>query len=376
MRAAGRDRRRGRLPLGLLGMAGLLLAVEGFVARDDVHFATDWSADRRLALRMLRRGAAGCEILCFGDSQIKFGVVPGLIGPPLGKRACNLAVHGGQPAASYFLLRRALEAGASPRALLISTKPFVLSSRPQEHTRPWSELASLRDCLDLGRTTRDAGFFAAIALGRLLPSARARFEIRANVLAALRGEAASTLAISARLRNWEQNRGAQVVPEGEFHAVPVERLWFGQPWACDPTNARYLERFFALAASRGLPVFWVLAPIQPVAQAESERTGYEGRFLRFVRSWLARFPNVVVLDGRHCGYDESTLVDPFHLNRRGAVALSADVAAAVGRSLADAGAAPRWVQLPAFRGRRERSPVEDLSQSIIALERRGAGVIR
>ena len=375
MRAALARRRR-RLPVGLLGAVGLALAAEGFVARHATQFGTYWSADRRLTAARLRREAPGCQVLGLGDSQLKFGVLPALVGPPLGKRACNLAILGGQPAAAYFLLRRALAAGARPEALLLSTKPHVLARPPRTDLRPWAELATLRDCLDLGWTTRDAGFLAALALGRLLPTARARYEVRANVLAALRGEGASALAIPAHRRNWYRNRGAQVEPAGAFHAVPLERLWFDQPWASDPVNARYLDRFLALAAARRLPVFWVLTPIQPAAQAESERTGYEARFIGFVRARLERFPNVVVLDGRHCGYDEATLHDPFHLDRRGAVAFSVDVAAAVGRSLAGTGPGARWVELPAFRDRGHPAAVEDMGQSLSALERSGAGVRR
>jgi len=58
------------------------------------------------------------DVLCFGDSQMKFGIAPHVVAARTGRPAYNLAIVGGQPPASYFLLRRALEAGARPSAVL------------------------------------------------------------------------------------------------------------------------------------------------------------------------------------------------------------------------------------------------------------------
>ena len=80
----------------------------------------------------------------------------------------------------------------------------------------------------------------------------------------------------------------------------------------------------------------------------------------------ARYPDLVVLDGRHSGYDRSALADPMHLNGRGARVLSADVASAVDRHLDGRDLRP-WVELPAYAARRVGRPAEDLDQSNVAL---------
>ena len=57
--------------------------------------------------------------------------------------------------------------------------------------RLWPELLTLGECLDLSWTARDPSFFAALAVSKALPSARARFEIRARLAAALDGRPSS-----------------------------------------------------------------------------------------------------------------------------------------------------------------------------------------
>ena len=88
-------------------------------------------------------GFLGAEVLAFGDSMVEFGVLPGVIAERSGLRAINLAVHDGSPAVSYFLLRRALEAGARPRAIVVDFMPHQLarSQRAEGFAlrpgRPW-----------------------------------------------------------------------------------------------------------------------------------------------------------------------------------------------------------------------------------------------
>ena len=87
----------------------------------------------------------------------------------------------------------------------------------------------------------------------------------------------------------------------------------------------------------------------------------------------SRFPDVVVIDGRHAGYDERTLTDVLHLNGRGAVAFSTAVASIVGKHLSDPGQASRWVTLQSYR-ECPSSSVEHLDESLAALQKRGAGI--
>src|SRR5262249_35519035 len=113
---------RGPIPWGLLGMVGLIIAVESFVARHDLDFTPWGSAAWSASPEAARREAPSCEVLCFGDSLVKLGVLPRVIEGVTGKRAYNLSICAAQAPASYFLLRRGLEAGAKPSAILVDYK--------------------------------------------------------------------------------------------------------------------------------------------------------------------------------------------------------------------------------------------------------------
>ena len=96
----------------------------------------------------------------------------------------------------------------------------------------------------------------------------------------------------------------------------------------------------------------------------AETSGVDGAFTAFVRSTQKKHKGVTVVDGRHSGYDPSTFADHTHLNSRGSIAMSHELAAILkapeGR--------PRWVDLPRFRDWPLTVPLEDVDQSRIALE--------
>jgi hypothetical protein len=364
--------RGARWPGGLIGLVGLVLIVDGLLARfEDPFFTTVWATDWRLTARAAGREALGREVLCFGDSLVKFGVLPRVIEARAGRSAYSLAINAAPTPTSYFLLRRALEAGARPRAVVVDFFPLLIADDPWKGLRNYPELISTRDGLDLACTAGDPGLFAALTLGRLLPSVRARFEIRASLLAALRGGFASWPdGLRVGRRNWAVNRGAQPLPSGR-HAPegdgPLIRACCPVSWSCDRLNRTYLERFLRLAAAYGVRVYWLLPPMDPAVRERRARSGVDAAYTRLAREVQARFPDVTVIDARDSGYGASVHVDPLHLDRRGAFALSTEVAAVLARDLAGAGPASRWVALPPYAARPIDVPLEDFAESRIAL---------
>jgi hypothetical protein len=368
-------RRRLAPPRALLGMLGLVLAIELFLDRHFADFADPIASDWRQSGRVAGGRARDCEVLCFGDSQVKLGVAPRVIEARSGRAGHNLALIGGQAPSAYFLLRRALEAGARPSAVVVDFMPNLLFQGPEYNARHWPQLLDLREGLDLARTARDPDLFARVALGRLLPSYPARDNLRASLIAALGGQAKAEerrREAQFHVRNWRVNRGAMIMPPYPNRTDPV--LWyhvnFPRPWECDRVNLAYVCRFLALAGSRGVRVFWLLPPIDPDAQVLCERRGQEARFEAFLRNALDRHPNLSIVDARHSGYGRDVLLDAVHLNYRGAYALSADLAAVLRRGAGGGG--PRWVELPAYRARVIDVPMEDLSQSNLAILQREA----
>jgi hypothetical protein len=108
-----------RMPLGFLGLLALVAGIERFLTIHESDFDPDVVWDWKVSARAACRKAPGHEILCFGDSTAKLAVQPRVIEAQVGRSAYNLAVAGGQPPSAYFLLLRALEAGARPAAVVM-----------------------------------------------------------------------------------------------------------------------------------------------------------------------------------------------------------------------------------------------------------------
>ncbi len=361
---------RPAVPPGLLGMIILVALVEGIVAGRQADFCSPGTWSWHLSARSATTEARGCAVLCLGDSLMKQGVLPPVVASRLGQPVFNLAVIAAQPPASYYLYRHAVEAGARPRAIVVDFCPDLMAGGPSFNLRNWNEILSWADDFELARLARRPGLFVELALGRLLPSLRCRFEVREVILAALRGEAPAHRR-SNRLytRQWNQNRGGQFTPpnpqyHGEVGPEQQQMLLSGQFW-CDKLNRLYIDRLLRLAARQGTRVYWVLTPFTPQLQKIRDESGAHDREVAFLREIQKQDPRLVVLDGRHAGYDWPFFLDPIHLNGPGALTLSADIAAEMARDAPTSS----WIALPAFRERARDLPIEDVEQSRLALER-------
>ena len=96
----------------------------------------DWAY--RKSEKAATRDAKRYDVLVFGDSMVKQGVVPRAVEERSGLRVLHLAVSGSQAPASLALLARALAAGAAggrARRLL----PPVAPARPSTQPEPLGE---------------------------------------------------------------------------------------------------------------------------------------------------------------------------------------------------------------------------------------------
>lgn len=350
-------------------MLGLVAIIEGWLGRHDLDFTTEWVVAWARSGWAVSHEGPRADVLCFGDSLVMRGIAPRILEQRLGRTSRNFAVYKGQAPTAYFLLKRALDAGARPSAVLIDGG--LLYEDPLVLTRLWTELADYGELLDLAWTARDAGFFASTVVGKTLPSARMRFEVREGVLAALRGEYASARwEILPKVWNWRRNLGADIqppvspTPEGVV-AYLNETHYRPTSWACNPVNAAYVERFLTLAGSRGIPVFWLLPPAQPEVQSRRDGYGFSADFERYFHGLVKRHANLTVLDGRHCAYPPQALMDMTHLNRTGACAFSASVGDVLRDCLTSAAPANfgRWIALPHYQEPEFNATVEDLFQT-------------
>ncbi|WP_406695103.1 hypothetical protein V5E97_29100 [Singulisphaera sp. Ch08] len=363
------------IPWGLLGMLGLLALIEcGVVARHPLDFSDPVSLSWQLSAQATHRDAPGCTILGVGDSLVKHGVIPSVLEAETGERVCNLAVARGPAPATYFLLRRALDAGARPKAIVVDFKPGVLVGSPRYNLRYWQEILTVREGLDLARHDHGGSLLVNLALGRLLPTFRGRLEVRGAILAALRGEDSPMRLINRVCqRNWGVNDGANVAARNpafngevsaEQHKTLLSHLWY-----CHRVNKTYVRRILDLTAERGIRVYWLLPPVSPALQTKREETGAESGYLKFVRSFQHPYPHLTIVDGRHAGYDHTAFVDATHLDGRGAFTLTTELGRMLRRDLAgDSATTSRWVNLPPYRPDPSPVPLEDVEESRIIVK--------
>jgi hypothetical protein len=362
------------IPWGFAGSIVLIAAIECLVTRNWLDLTDPVSLSWRYSAKAVETESRGCDLLCLGDSQIKHGLVPGAIEQGTGLRTVNLSAARAPALLTYFLLRRALDAGARPAALIINAKPAVLLADPNFNARYWQEVLTPRESLELLQISRNPSLVASMIVGRLLPSLRYRLEVRSNVLAALRGETDRIQTINrVLLRNWTRNGGANVVAAGTLQqhdagASEIERRLHPGFFHVDRTNAEAVERLIRLAAERDIPVFWLLPPSSPALQALRDQSGAETRYEQFVRSFMERYPRVLtVLDGRRPGYPSGLFTDLTHLNGPGAIALSRAVATAIPSALSRSRSpnASAWIALsvPSDRPAGSDTEVEDIEQS-------------
>jgi hypothetical protein len=366
-----RNLRWSSVPWGLLGAIVLAIAVEQSLARQPLSFTRPECWDWRISGQVASRTAKQFDVLCLGTSMTQQCLLPRVIKQRTGRRARNLAVCWGQVPRDFFLLRRALDAGAKPRALIIDVHPCCIAFDYRSANRFWPEFLGMRECLELSWTARDASFFASTTLAILVPSIRSRLQIRTNIQDSLR-DVENNLSNLSRifLRNLNQNQGAMVQRRRPDYEGTINEYYASillpDSWGLDPTNVRYLEELLALAASRGITVYWLIPPFAPALQERRVEKGLDAAYTRFVRDFQGKFPNLVILDARYSGYVHTVFNDAAHLDRQGAITLSNDVAEALRRSAVVDDPA-RWIELPHYRDLTVTAAVEDLGQSEAAV---------
>ncbi len=328
MGAIGRATSR-RVPWGLAGMLAIVAAVESLLGMSDAattHLVDSWTDARARAASAEVRES---EVLCLGDSQIQQGLRPLGLGVP----AYNLAVQGGQPSASEALLRRALDAGARPRAILVGFFPALLSSDLKINLRQWPEIVGPLGAIDLALAARNADLGAKTILGLTLKSYRARAEIRAAIGTSVRGEANAETGLVLRDRlSRRTHRGALELPAAPAFAdetVPPGPASSPKPWKPRREHERSIRRLLAMAEERGITVYWVTTTLSPGALAVRTHLGLHAGYRDYLRGLQAEFPHLTVLDVDGMGFDASAFHDALHLEPGGAARLTEAVAAAI-----------------------------------------------
>ena len=369
-------RRSGGVP-PLLGTMMMIAAVEFGVSRQGTAYQDPVSFSWLFSALAARHEAVDAEILCLGDSLAKHGFVPAIIEHKTGRKTYNLAVAAGPAPVTEILFRRALDAGARPSAIVFDMKPGLLAGSPRYWVREWQEFLSPGDLMGFLFSGHSGEFAAELAIGYVLPSFRARHEVRAAVMEALRGEPSRMAALNAILkRNWTLNAGANLArPSGTFHGEVTEaqhESHLSSKFAAQSFNAAAARRLVKLAAERGVRAYLVIPPLAPALLERQRTSGVSTKYENFLNTLQAVNPELTVVDARPAGFPAEVFIDPIHLDARGAVALSTQVAAFLRDDLSsESRPTKRWVSLPMYH---EIAMPEDLENAEQSRERLGIPV--
>ncbi len=152
-------------------------------------------------------------------------------------------------------------------------------------------------------------------------------------------------------------------PDGAI-AAHEAALWYRTGPFAHPTNLVYVDKLLTLAEARGIPVFFLVAPIHPGTLAQRERRGLDLAYFTWLRRVVERHANVTVIDGRKAGYDYRVFIDSFHLDAEGNAAQSDALGELIAARLDGRGDGSRWVALPPFAPPRTKLAVEELSETM------------
>lgn len=344
-----------KLPFGLLGMFALVAALECVLGSLEGRYLVAFDRESwRHASEAARAEATHAEILTFGDSTIKFGITPSAVESGGGLSTYNLAGFGGTPTYNYLMLKRAVEAGARPKAIVLGFVPGHCRMPAIFYSQQWMLFAEIRECLDMALTTRNASLPGVVLAGRLLPSLRRRFEIQDLVDRRIKGkdlrEPGRTY--EEHLRLWSELQGADLLDPDRQMSMNVnlnDKFIFPDAWGVEPSQWNYLRRILNLAGEINARVFYVLMPLGGASQAEADRRGLDERQAFMLRKIQAQYPGLVVVDARRAAYPDAAFNDPVHLNMLGALRLSHDLGTVIRQQLDRAGARYAWVGLPTYQ---------------------------
>ena len=347
----------GSLPGGLVGMLVVVAGVEGLVGSRSLGLLNAQGLGLRFAAEAATRQAPGCAVLALGDSTVKVGFDPIQAANVLGagRPSYNLAVAGAPTPVAWALYRRARRAGARPSAVVFGC--LSLMGDPRDRVDDLAEVMTPAEALRLAWDCDDARLFAALTVRMALPSLHYRAGLRAAALERLgarSGAAGNPRPFPGRdaarwcFGAWASRRGADPhLFDGRLQgrlAPDVARQLNTEIWRVNPVYLLYAHRLADLAAREGVPLFWLVPPIAPEAQAHRDAAGLDARHTMNLRLTVGTIPGVVVLDARRAGYPAALFGDALHLNAAGAARFSAEVSAAIVGHL-DGHDPVRWVAL-------------------------------
>jgi hypothetical protein len=313
----------------------LIVAIETCIVQFRWDTPTPATISWRLSGLAAKNEAVGCDVLIFGDSLVKHGLNARVFQDETGLKTYNLSVCACQSPANVVLLKRALNAGAKPKAVILEAAPDLMAGKPTTNVRNWPELLDPIEAVALSWRTHDAELAGRILLAEALPSYRARLEIRKLIVPPKEFDLHSRTEALRLADHWTAERGSNVAGDhGTFDGTVTEaeqKTLLSDKFWCDRNNRHHLTAFLDEAKAHGIPVYWLLPPVSPAVQERRDSSGAEAKHLAFVESLTKPYPSARILNFQHAGFGATDFVDPRHMTGDAAKRLTRKVAAVVRR---------------------------------------------
>jgi len=289
------DRRNPVLPVVIF--ATLVVVMEAAFS-----FLPDNDVVQRLHASGLPSTAPDWQIM--GDSVAKSGIVETQLSDCLDhKLVFNAAISGTGPDFPYFTLKRELDAGVAPKAIVYAPSPHTFASR--------------RVALLVG------GYCTWPEVGDVFATRAESTETLYGVLCKL----------SYTLRNREKIGGlfkASVADEvqeeygGKIKNAPHCPLTVAQvlpqlrkPFSVLKFNGLMLDKFLQLAGDNHIPVYWTTMPVPPAVHESREPYAFDENYQAFLADMHDRYGVTVVLKDFPV-YDNQSFRDSLHMNHQAA----------------------------------------------------------
>lgn|GEM_PF-3180928 len=293
--------------------AALHLLPEGFMTRT-LHLR---------AQEIVQRQAPRIQIM--GDS-VSAALRPPVIASQIGcppEEIANYSLPGTSPLFAYFTLRREIEAGRIPKAIVFAPHPGHFSTPMFE--RLLGRFATTREAWDYARAGAKLDDMLFGGVCRLSYTMRYREELYGVVLQGdreffhtLKTPAVSLAITEAGLPKPEEpaEGSGPTFREGE---LPGPLL---AGFSVDPLCGKFVERFLDLAEAHQIQVLWVSMPGIGVLHQRWERNGDLPRFQAYLEGLAQRHRNLTLLHPSVDPWPDRYFSDPRHFNHAGAWRLS------------------------------------------------------
>lgn len=280
----------------------------------------------------LRRSIHNPEIVYLGNSQMHYGVMPGIVADELTRRGqpadpgYNLALPGTGLETSWLLARDVLKDRHKPKVLVLGVCPFMLAVEHTERDCQYWRYGTLRDVAEYVQadpacppSTLATGAFRGLSNLVEFGLARSRkpgMETRPEHLQQGLGG------------YWlpDQAAASHIVPEATWRHVLHNFFPARFTFRDDGRQALVLRRFRDLARDRGMNLVLVYPPQLPAFCQRLYLDNGEARFDAWITR-LCRREGIAYYDLRDSArYVHEDFEDPVHLNARGAARFSRDLA--------------------------------------------------